>query len=111
MGWKSLIADVAAFDPKTDIKSAEKVEQYRVSKLAVYLPGNEYIPLECVSKIRVRESMMTTKGCCGLSIPVFKVILDYGAERPKGLMCEKEVNAGKLAGLIQKARPDLTIEN
>ena len=110
MTWITLKPGREVADPKADFKTAVKVEQYRVSQNAVYLPRNEYIPLESVEKVQLRNGMMTTKGCCGLSIPVFNVILFYDAIRPKGLMCEKEANAEKLISLILEAHPEIVRE-
>lgn len=110
MAWTSLKPGRVIEDVKNDRKSAVKVEQYRISDNAVYLPGNEYIPLETVEKIQLRNGTMTTKGCCGLSIPVFNVILFFGAIRPKGLMCEKQANAERLIELILKGHPEIVRE-
>lgn len=110
MAWTSLRPGRVIEDLKNDRKSAVKVEQYRISQNAVYLPGNEYIPLETVEKVQLRNGMMTTKGCCGLSIPVFNVILFYGAIRPKGLMCEKQTSAEQIIKLICEAHPEIIEE-
>jgi len=110
MAWTTLKPGRTVTDPKSDYKSAVKVEQYRVSDNAVYLPRNEYIPLDAVEKVQLRNGMMSTKGCCGLSIPVFNVILFYGAIRPKGLMCEKEASAEKIISLILEAHPEIERE-
>ena len=45
MAWTTLKPGREVADPKADFKTAVKVEQYRVSQNAVYLPRNEYIPL------------------------------------------------------------------
>ena len=110
MAWTSLRPGRIIEDPKAEYKTAEKIEQYRISENAVFLPRNEYIPLDAVEKLQLRNTMLTTKGCCGLSIPVWNVVLFYGAVRPKGLMCEKEANARHLIEAIRSAHPEIAEE-
>ncbi len=40
---------------------------------------------------------------CGKGIPVFKIRLDYGGEKPLVLMIEKEANAERMISLINSA--------
>ena len=43
-------------------------------------------------------------------MPVFKVRLDYGAEKPLILMVEKEKSAEKIVAAIRAANPAVTVE-
>ena len=110
MAMESLYPEIDIPDIKEDKKSAAKVEQYRISKKAVYLPKNQYLPLSAVEKMQIRHSMMNTKGCCGLSFPVHNVILFVKDKDPVKLMCEKERNALAITEMISTSNPDIILE-
>ena len=48
--------------------------------------------------------------CCGIGLPVFKVRLEYGAERPIVLLIESEEKARAVVDMICRANPDITLE-
>lgn len=103
MAWESIVSNFNNTDAKTDYKNSEKIEQYRISDEAVYMQGKKYLPLSAVTSARTQKSSLNTTGCCGLSIPVFLVVLEYGGNRPARLTFEKEANALKALERINRA--------
>ena len=91
MAWTS-IADQTIDNVKEDRKDSTRIEQYRVSSQAVYFNG-KYLPLSCIRDVSVLESSFTPGMSCGKGIPVFKIRIDYGADKPLVLMVEKKKNA------------------
>ena len=110
MAFESLSSGYSIPDPKEDKKTAVKVEQFKVSDSAVYLPRNQYMPLDAVEKMQIRHAMMNTKGCCGLSFPVYNVILFGASEAPVKIMCEKERSADRIVELISASHPQIVFE-
>ena len=110
MGWRSLREDIISVDPKLQYKEGVKVEQYRVSKDMLFLPGKQYIPLDSIEKIQIRNSQMNSGNCCGMAFPVYNVVVFYGGERPAKLMHEKKENAERLVQLLLEARTDIVRE-
>lgn len=109
MPWTSIIPDNTIQDVKHDRKSAVSVEKYRISDNAIYLQG-EYLPISAITSVRIQPSTYSPNCCCGKGIPVFKIRIDYGAEKPLVLMLEKEQNAEKAVGIIISANNSVSIE-
>ncbi len=109
MAWKSIIPGQEIENIKDDRKSSVGVEQYKVSKGAIYSRG-DYLPVSAITNIKMLQSIYTPNCCCGKGIPVFKLRIDYGMEKPMVLMIEKEKNVEKLLSIISEVRPDLRIE-
>ena len=97
--WKSVVEGTELDNVKQDRKDSVRIEQYRVSGNAVYFNGR-YLPLSCVKDVSVLESSYTPGMSCGKGIPVFKIRIDYGAEKPIVLMIEKKKNADLLMKYI-----------
>ena len=110
MGWQSLRADIEIPDTKVQSKEGTRIEQYRVSADAVFLPRKQYIPLDSIEKIQIRNSQMNSGNCCGMAFPVYNVIIFFGGERPAKLMLEKKENAEKLANLLLSSRKSIMWE-
>ena len=89
--WKCIVPGYEIEDVKLDRKDSVRIEQYRVSKNAVYFNG-QYLPLSCIKDVTVLESSYTPGMSCGKGIPVFKIRIEYGAEKPLVLMVEKKKN-------------------
>ena len=83
---------------KEDRKNSVRIEQYRVSENAVYFNG-QYLPKSCIRDVSVLESSYTPGMSCGKGIPVFKIRIDYGADKPLVLMVEKK-HVDAIIGLL-----------
>ncbi len=101
MGWYSITENEIA-DVKADKKTAKGVEKYMVSKNAVYFEG-KYLPISQIQSVSIHDSVYNPHCCCGRGIPVKKLKIEYGADKPLLLMLEKEANARKLAEMIEDA--------
>lgn len=110
MAWQSLRSDFEVPDTKIQSKDGTRIEQYKVSADALFLPRKQYIPLDSIEKIQIRNSQMNSGNCCGMAFPVYNVIVFYGGERPAKLMLEKKENAQKLADLLLNARETIKWE-
>ena len=104
MAWESLKQGIKIPDPAAEYKKGIRVDQYRITDAAVFLPRQKYIPLDCVEKIQVRKGMLSVGACCGKGVPVYNIIIFYGTDRPERLIVERSKNAERLADLIVKSR-------
>lgn len=102
MGWTS-ITEKEIEDVKSDKKTAKRVEKYMISENAIYFEGR-YLPISQVRSVSIHDSTYNPNCCCGRGIPVKKLKIEYGAEKPLLLMLEKEINAKKMADMIESAR-------
>ncbi len=109
MAWKCVVEGKELTDVRADRKESEIVEKYRASKNAVYFEG-QYLPTAAIRALRVQPSLYYPQCCCGRGIPVTKLRLDYGAEKPLVLMVEKEKNAERLRELICAGNPAVVVE-
>ena len=110
MAWKSIISGTELDNVKEDKKKSLAIEQYRISDQAIYFKG-QYLPIRCIKDIKLFESTYTPGMSCGKGIPVFKIRLDYGAEKPLVLMIEKEANAEKMISLINSSKQFGTLQS
>ncbi len=102
MAWNS-ITEKEIEDVKADKKSAQGIEKYMISKKAIYFEG-KYLPISQVQAVSIHDSTYNPHCCCGRGIPVKKLKIEYGADKPLILMLEKEANAEKMADMIEDAR-------
>ena len=109
MAWTCIVEGKAFADERADRKTAEGIEKYMVSQKAVYFEG-KYLPISEITSLRVQPSVYRPQSCCGRGVPVFKIKLDYGAEKPLILMVEREKSAQKLAAAICAANPAVVVE-
>lgn len=109
MAWKPIIPDSTGTDPKTDLKSAISYGSFRISDKAVYLSGKEYLPLGAVKQARLYSSRLSSHGCCGLGVPVWYVLLYYGAEKPLKLLTETKDKAEGVLSAILRSHPEIEV--
>lgn len=102
MAWFSITENEIA-DVKADKKTAKSVEKYMISKRAVYFEG-KYLPISQIQSVSIHDSTYNPHCCCGRGIPVKKLKIEYGADKPLILMIEKEANVAKMADMIETAR-------
>ncbi len=100
MAWVSIIPEKAIEDVKKDKKTAQRVEQYLISDNALYFEG-KYLPLNLVESVSIHDSTYNPHCCCGRGIPVKKLKIEYGDDKPLILMVEKDKNAQKIAEMIK----------
>ena len=67
-------------------------------------------PVSLIKSMRSQPSAYRPHGCCGIGIPVFKIRVEYGAEKPLVLVIEQEEKAEELIDRVLKANPDITLE-
>ncbi len=94
---------------REDRRNAAGIEQYRVSKQAVYMKG-EYLPVASIKSLSLLPSLYTPNCCCGKGIPVFKIRVDYGAQKPAVMMLEKEKNAERIIAEICRGNEMVQVE-
>ena len=99
MAWECIVPEKGITDVKADKKSAKGVEKYLVSSKAIYFDGT-YLPLELIESVSIHDSVYNPHCCCGRGIPVKKLKIEYGAQKPLILMVEKDSNAQKIADMI-----------
>ncbi len=109
MAWISFVEGKELPDVRADRRVAESVEKYAVSPNAVYFEG-QYLPLSEITSLRVQPSVYRPQACCGRGVPVFKLKLEYGADKPLILMVEREKSAQKLAAGICAGNPAVVVE-
>ena len=109
MAWKCIVPGKELADERADRRAAGIVEKYKVSANAVYFEG-QYLPFSAITALRVQPSLYYPQCCCGRGIPVTKLRLDYGAEKPLILMLEREKNASTIAEAIFAANPGVSVD-
>ena len=109
MAWICADPDYALEDVKKDRRGARFIEKYGFSEKAVY-DGGKYLPFCRILSVRLQPSFYYPGHCCGSGIPVMKVRLDYGKEKPFVLMMEREGNAQKAISMIRAANPEAVME-
>ena len=102
MAWNSITENEIA-DVKADKKTAKSVEKYMISKKAIYFEG-KYLPISQIQSVSIHDSTYNPHCCCGRGIPVKKLKIEYGADKPLLLMLESEKNANRLYDLITDAQ-------
>ena len=73
--------------------------KYMISEKAVYFEG-KYLPISRIRNARIQPSFYYPNHSCGKGIPVFKIRLDYGEERPLVLMVERKSSADRIVDKI-----------
>ncbi len=106
MAWECIFDGTGIDSVKADRKEAVSIEKYSVSGKALYFSG-KYLPLSAVREVRVLNSVYTPSGCCGRGIPVFKLRVDYGADKPLVLMIEREKNVERMLKALAEGNPEL----
>ncbi len=111
MSWKPYLEGHVVTDPKSDAKNGRHIEQYKVSREAVYFPKEQYLLISDIRRTWIQTSQLNVTGCCGKGLPVFVVRLDHGDEKKVNLMVEKKENAEELIRLLCEVNPAIKIEN
>ena len=107
--WKCIVPGKEIENVKQDRKNSKRIERYEVSDSAIYFEG-KYLPVSQIKSVRSQPSAYRPHGCCGIGIPVFKIRVDYGAEKPVVLTIEREENVKELLNLVCTSNPDITME-
>ena len=109
MKWRSMIQGASEIDTKEDLKRAVSYGAFRIGDQAVYLNGREYLPLEAVKQAKLYASRLNSHGCCGLSIPVWYVLLYHGGETPLKLLTETKEKAERALAALTEKRPEIEV--
>lgn len=109
MAWKCIVPDNTDINSKADVKNAVSYGSFRLSDQALYLSGREYIPLNAVKQVRLYSSRLSSHGCCGLGVPVWYVLLYYGAEKPLKLLTETREKAENVLAAITNRNPEIEV--
>ena len=108
--WECVVKGSEIEDVKQDRQHTVMIEGYDFSEKAVYFEGR-YLPFSQIKSVRSQPSSIRIRGGgCGIGLPVFKVRLDYGAERPVVLTVEEKESADKIINLICAGNRDTTLE-
>lgn len=94
-GMKSLAQNHVLEDAEADYRTSVRVEQFRVSDKAIYFPafpGNQYIPFEAMSQIKVRNTAISVTGTCGKQLPMVCLRTFYDGEFYKDFLFEKRMS-------------------
>ena len=111
MAWRPYLEGRVVPDPKMDAKNGRRIEQYKISRDAVYFPKEQYLLISDIRRTWIQNSQLNITGCCGKGLPVFVVRLDCGDEKKVNLMVEKKENAEELIRLLCEVNPAIKIEN
>ena len=93
--WECIVQGKELENVKQDRKHSKRIERYEVSENAIYFEG-KYLPVSLIKSMRSQPSAYRPHGCCGIGIPVFKIRVEYGAEKPLVLVIEQEEKAEEL---------------
>ena len=112
-GMKSLAQNHVLEDAEADYRTSVRVEQFRVSDKAIYFPafpGNQYIPFEAMSQIKVRNTAISVTGTCGKQLPMVCLRTFYDGEFYQDFMFDKLEDANTALDILHTARPDIPLE-
>ena len=107
--WKCVVPGKEIENVNQDRKNSKRIERYEVSENAIYFEG-KYLPVSQIRSVRSQPSAYRPHGCCGIGIPVFKIRVDYGAEKPVVLTVEREEKVEELLNMVCTSNPDITME-
>ena len=110
---KSLSQSCSLENAAADYRTARRAGQYRVSGEAIYFPafpGNQYIPFEAMSQIKVRNTAISVTGTCGKQLPMVCLRTFYDGEFYKDFLFEKRMSMEKALERIRASRPDIPMD-
>jgi len=108
--WKCVVGGSEIDDVQKDRESSVMIEGYDISKKAVYFEGR-YLPFSQIKSVRCQPSAIRFRGGgCGIGIPVFKIRLNCGTEKPVVLTVEEKDNVDKIIDMICAGNLDTTLE-
>ena len=102
MGWQCMIEGYELENVRMDRKKVTNIEKYGISEQAIYFDG-KYLPVSVIRNVVVKPSFYFPNHCCGKGIPVFKLGIDYGGEKPVVLMMENEKNVEKVLYMLSES--------
>ena len=109
MSVKSVKDDLTA-EQRSSLKGACRIEQYKVSESVILMPGRKFAPIDSIEKLQVRPSLLPSKGCCGMSFPVYAAVLFFRDAPPAKLMFEKKENAVRFCQLLTGEHEGIVLE-
>jgi len=115
MAFQSICPTLSLEDPKTDYKTAGRLEQFRLSSRAIYMaafPGTRYLPLQAVERAWAKDTSLPLTGSCGKSLPMVAVRVRYQGGYYQNFLLEKRASAERLLSVLKEHVPgvDLTPE-
>jgi hypothetical protein len=76
--------DALLNDPQADIRSAEKIEKYKISENALYIPYGfkwQYLPLDQIVETHRAVNQVTSEGCCDYAVDLPAIAVKYGDDK------------------------------
>ena len=113
MAIQSICPSVVLENPREDYKSAVRVEQYRVSKQAIYFaafPGTRYLPFRAVRQAWTKDSRISLTGCCGKELPVVVLRVRYEGGFYQNITFEKQKAADQVVAMLKECCPDVCLD-
>lgn len=113
MAFQSICPTVSLEEPKADYKTAEKLEQFRVSRQAIYMaafPGTKYLPFQAVERAWSRNTSLPVKCTCGKSLPMVAVRIKYQGGGYQNFILEKQASADRLLSILRENFPNIVFE-
>ena len=95
---------------RLSLKGAWRIEQYKVSPSVILLPERKFVLIDSIEKLQVRLSQAPTKGCCGMSFPMYAAVLFFRDAPPAKLLFEKKENALRFCKLLTGEHEGITLE-
>ena len=95
---------------RLSLKSARRIEQYKVGESIILLPHRQFIPIDTIKKLQVRAALLPGKGCCGMSLPVYNAVVFFCDAPPAKLLFENKANAALFCQMLTSAHEGITLE-
>ena len=95
---------------RLSLKSARRIEQYKVTESVILLPRRQFIPIDTIEKLQVRAALLPSKGCCGMSLPVYNAVVFFRDAPPAKLLFENKANAALFCQVLTSAHGCITME-
>ncbi|MCI6054556.1 hypothetical protein [Dysosmobacter sp.] len=113
MKMQSICPDIVLEDPREDYKTAVRVEQYRVSRQAIYFaafPGTRYLPFRAVRQAWAQKAGLPLTGCCGKELQIVALRMKYKGDFYHTFTFEKQKAAEQVLALLADGCPDVVLE-
>lgn len=101
MKMQSICPDIVLRIPGEDYKTAVRVEQYRVSRQAIYFaafPGTRYLPFRAVRQAWAQKAGLPLTGCCGKELQIVALRMKYKGDFYHTFTFEKQKAAEQVLG-------------
>ena len=95
---------------RQSLKGACRIEQYKLSASVILLPERKFAPIDTIEKLQVRLGHLPSKGCCGMSLPVYNAVVFFSDAPPAKLMFEKKENALRFCKLLTGEHEGIVFE-